>query len=204
MKILAEEKRLFKQGLNFVAGVDEAGRGPLAGPVVAACVAINKDFEFKQEYEVIKDSKKISEKKRELIYDLIISEFIHVGIGVASSEEIDKINILQATFLAMQRAVQGIQSNLDFVMIDGKFIVPDLEIEQKSIVKGDENIFLIGAASIIAKVTRDRIMQKMHLKYPEYEFIKHKGYGTKKHLEKIKKFGACPIHRKSFAPLKHL
>ncbi len=204
MKILAEEKKLFKQGLNFVAGVDEAGRGPLAGPVVAACVAINKDFEFKQEYEVIKDSKKISEKKRELIYDLIISEFIHVGIGVASSEEIDKINILQATFLAMQRAVQGIQSNLDFVMIDGKFIVPDLEIEQKSIVKGDENIFLIGAASIIAKVTRDRIMQKMHLKYPEYEFIKHKGYGTKKHLEKIKKFGACPIHRKSFAPLKHL
>jgi ribonuclease HII len=204
MKIFAEEKRLFKQGLNFVAGVDEAGRGPLAGPVVAACVAINKDFEFKQEYEVIKDSKKISEKKRELIYDLIISEFIHVGIGVASSEEIDKINILQATFLAMQRAVQGIQSNLDFVMIDGKFIVPDLDIEQKSIVKGDEKIFLIGAASIIAKVTRDRIMQKIHLKYPEYEFIKHKGYGTKKHLEKIEKFGACPIHRKSFAPFKYL
>lgn len=204
MKILVEEKKLFKQGFNLVAGVDEAGRGPLAGPVVAACVVLDKNFKLNTKHKTIKDSKKLSEKRREELYDLILSDFLHVGVGIATHKEIDKINILQATFLAMRRAVEKIDNEINFLMIDGKFIIPKLDVEQRAIVKGDEKVFAIGAASIIAKVTRDRIMKDMHKKYPEYDFLAHKGYGTKKHLEAIKKNGPCPIHRISFAPIKNL
>lgn len=203
MNIYLQEKKLFARGFDFVAGVDEAGRGPLAGPVVAACVAVDKVFKLKSKHKTIRDSKKLSEKKREELYDLILSEF-SVGVGISTHKEIDEKNILQATFLAMQRAVREIKIAPEFLMIDGKFIIPKFNFKQEAFIKGDARVFLISAASIIAKVTRDRIMQEMHEQYPEYDFLAHKGYGTKKHLEKIKEFGPCPIHRKSFAPIKNM
>jgi ribonuclease HII len=219
-----QEKKLWKQGYKYVAGLDEAGRGPLAGPVVAAAVMLNPKHEIRNPKQIqkvsnfeirisdleIRDSKQITEKQREYIYGKIIRcKDIEWGIGIVSEKIIDKINILQATKLAMQKAVKNLVSSnshdrrnlttLDFLLVDGNFKIKS-DIPQKSVVGGDEKIFSCAAASIVAKVTRDRIMQKMHKKYPQYGFDKHKGYPTKAHFANLEKFGPCKIHRKTFWP----
>ena len=195
-----EEKILWQKGFKFVAGLDEAGRGPLAGPVVAAGVLLN--LNVKKLLKGINDSKKLSKKKREYFYNILTNnKDIKWGIGIISEKVIDKVNILEATKLAMQEAVKGLKP--DFLVLDGNFKIKSL-IPQKSIIKGDQKVISISAASIIAKVTRDKIMAEMHKKYPQYGFDKHKGYGTELHIEMLKKFGSCPIHRKSFAPVSEL
>lgn len=198
-----EEKKLWHQGYKMIAGIDEAGRGPLAGPVVAAAVCITSENIFKNKIlKNINDSKKLSEKQRqEVYYFLINNKDIKWGVGVVSEKIIDKINILQATKLAMQKAVKKISP--DFILIDGNFKI-NCRAPQKSIIKGDVKVLSISAASIIAKVTRDRLMQKYHKKYPEYGFDKHKGYGTRVHFAIIKKIGPCKIHRRTFYPVNEL
>ncbi len=205
---LEEEKKLWSRGYSIVVGVDEVGRGPLAGPVVSgACFLENSSEEdLKRLLSLgIKDSKKLSEKKREAVYEEVKKlSFVKWGIGVVDEKMIDKINILQASLLAMKIAVENLKiqnTQSVFLLVDGRELVPDLLINQKSIIGGDAKIFSISLASIMAKVTRDRMMQKYAEKYPEYEFQKHKGYGTKLHFEAIKKYGACEIHRKSFLHL---
>jgi len=201
-----EEKKLWKRGFKVVAGLDEAGRGPLAGPVVAAAVILDSRLRGNDKLGNINDSKKLSEKQREEIYEILINnKDIKWGVGIVSEKVIDKINILEATKLAMRKAISSLRGakrrgNPDFLLIDGNFKI-DCATPQKSIIKGDQKVFSIAAASIIAKVTRDRIMQRMHKKYPQYGFDKHKGYGTKAHFENLKKFGPCKIHRKSFYPV---
>ena len=188
------ELRLFDNEYNCViAGVDEAGRGPLAGPVVAAAVIIEDYFD---ELDGINDSKKLTEKKREKLYD-IIREKCKVGVGIASENEIDKINILNATFLAMRRALEQV-GGYDIVLVDGNHKIREYSGKQQEIIKGDGRSVSIAAASIIAKVYRDNIMKELALKYPNYRFEKHKGYGTKLHRELLLAHGACEIHRKSF------
>lgn len=195
---LAEEKKLFSQGYKIIGALDEAGRGPLAGPVVAACVIFNANISINNELTQVNDSKKISAGKREELFELIKNNFIEVGIGICDHKTIDKINILQATFLAMKKALGDIKNKPDFLMVDGSLKLPNYSRPQQAYVKGDEKIFSIAAASIIAKVTRDRLMLEMDKLYPEYGFKRHKGYGTKLHIEKIKQFGPCSIHRLSF------
>ena len=191
-----EEKKLWAKGFNFVAGLDEVGRGPLAGPVVAVAVIIKPNTKIL--LNGINDSKKLSADKREELYKNIIkNKNIKWGIGIVSENIIDKINILEATKLAMQRALKKLNS--DFLLLDGNFKI-ECNVLQKYIIKGDQKVFSISVASIIAKVTRDKIMQKLHKKYPQYKFDKHKGYGTSLHFEMIKKYGSCKIHRKSFFP----
>lgn len=188
--------KLFEFDKEFgkvIIGVDEAGRGPLAGPVVASAVIIK---EYSQEFEFINDSKKLSEKKREILFDIII-EKCSVGIGIATVEEIDEINILNATFIAMRRAIEDLEEK-GLVLVDGNHLIREYEGEQKFVIKGDSLSLSIAAASIIAKVTRDRIMEITDKEYPLYELKKHKGYGTKVHREKILEFGPSPIHRRSF------
>lgn len=182
-----------------VAGVDEAGRGPLAGPVVAAVVILNPVHPI----HGLKDSKQLSEKQREILYEEICAYSLAFAVGEASVQEIDQINILQATMLAMQRAVMALTIQPDLVLIDGNRI-PKIPFFAKAIIQGDQSEPCISAASIIAKVTRDRIMRKMHIEFPHYGFDQHKGYGTKKHLEALTQFGASRIHRQSFAPIKEL
>jgi ribonuclease HII len=189
-----EEKKLCGQGCKLVAGIDEAGRGPLAGPVVAGS-AIILDYK-KIKIKGINDSKKISEKQREYLYKIVTNHpQIKWGVGIVSEKVIDKINILQATKLAMLKSVKNLNS--DFLLLDGNFKI-NCKINQKSIIKGDTKVMSIAIASIIAKVTRDRIMQKYHKKYFNYGFDKHKGYGTKMHYANLEKFGPCKIHRKTF------
>lgn len=193
---LSEEKKLWKKGFKYVAGLDEAGRGPLAGPVVAAAVTINwrSDLQLSN----IRDSKQLSAKQREKFYNLIIkNKNIKWGVAVVSEKIIDKINILQATKLAMIRALKKLSQKIDFLILDGNFKI-NSSIPQKSIIKGDEKVFSCAAASILAKVTRDRIMLRCHKKFPKYRFDLHKGYGTKLHIRMLKKFGRCAIHRNSF------
>lgn len=185
------ENELYDRGFTNIAGVDEAGRGPLAGPVVAAAVILKKD-DF---IEGINDSKKLSEKKREELFDDITKRAVAYGVGIVDWKCIDKINILRATKLAMMEAINKVSP--DYVLIDAVNL-EDLKVEQNAIVKGDARSVSIAAASIIAKVTRDRIMVDMDKIYPQYGFLKHKGYGTKEHIDAIKKFGACPIHRNTF------
>lgn len=188
------ELRLFDNEYKcIVAGVDEAGRGPLAGPVVAAAVIIEEYFE---ELSEINDSKKLTEKKREKLYD-IIKEKCKVGIGIADEGEIDDINILNATFLAMRRALKQVDS-YDIVLVDGNHKIREYSGRQEEIIKGDGRSLSIAAASIVAKVYRDNIMKELALKYPDYRFEKHKGYGTKLHRELLHTYGACEIHRKTF------
>lgn len=181
-----------------ILGVDEAGRGPLAGPVVAAAVKIHEYHDF---FEAINDSKKLSEKKREELFDKIIS-YCDVGIGIASVEEIDEFNILEATFIAMNRAIEDITKDnnvqFDTVLVDGNKLIKKYEGKQEFLIKGDAKSLSIAAASIIAKVTRDRIMLKFAELYPEYHFEKHKGYGTKLHREILLEKGVLSIHRKTF------
>lgn len=193
MEWLEFENQAYNEGYEIICGVDEAGRGPLAGPVYAAAVILPKGYVV----EGVNDSKKLSEKKREALFDKIKEEAISYSIASASCTEIDEINILQATFLAMRRAVDGLEVKPDIALIDGNK-TPGLKIAEKAIVKGDAKSASIAAASILAKVSRDRYMLKMAETYPEYQFEKHKGYGTKLHYEMIKKYGISPIHRKTF------
>src|SRR3989344_1060637 len=213
----SEEKKLWQKGYECVVGLDEAGRGPLAGPVTAAAVAVNSKFknqksklQFKIQNLSVNDSKRLSEKKREELYDILINhEDVTWGVGIVSEKEIDRINILQATKLAMQKALENLYSKYtslhkksigDFLLIDGNFAIKT-EIPQRSIIKGDAKVFSIAAASIIAKVTRDRIMRQAHAQSPVYGFDKHKGYGTAAHIASLEKFGASDIHRRSFYPV---
>ena len=181
---------------KIVVGVDEAGRGPLAGPVVAGAVIVIQDFPELQE---INDSKKLTEKKRERLFEAIEKNCI-VGIGIASEKEIDEMNILNATFLAMRRAISQVaeKSAFDIVLVDGNHLIREYEDEQECIVKGDSKSLSIAMASIVAKVTRDKILCEITKEFPEYEFEKHKGYGTKAHVEAIKKYGRSDEHRVTF------
>ena len=191
--MLEIEDSLYQRGYKLVCGVDEAGRGPLCGPVVAAAVILNKD----EMIEGVNDSKKLSEKKRENLYDIITKKAIAVGVGISDVDIIEDINILNATKLAMKQAINNLKINPDFVLIDGNQMI-DIDIDAQTVVSGDAKSESIAAASIIAKVTRDRLLKDYDKKYPEYGFAKHKGYGTKAHIEAIKKYGLTPIHRKSF------
>lgn len=191
------DKLYFDKGLRFVSGIDEAGRGPLAGPVVAAAVILSDNTII----EEVNDSKKLTPKKRELLFEIIKTKALSYGIGIVDSITIDKINILQATFLAMKQALDQLTVKPEIVLVDGNHKIPGLEIKQEAIVSGDAKSQSIACASILAKVTRDKIMDEYAKQYPQYLFEKHKGYGTKTHIEAIRKFGACPIHRKTFAPL---
>lgn len=188
----------FDKEKGDILGVDEAGRGPLAGPVVAAAVKIHEYHDF---FEMINDSKKLSEKKREELFDKILT-YCDVGVGIASVEEIDEVNILEATFIAMNRAIEDVTKNsdvtFDTVLVDGNKLIKKYNGKQEFLIKGDAKSLSIAAASIIAKVTRDRIMLKFAEIYPEYHFEKHKGYGTKLHREILLEKGVLPIHRKTF------
>ena len=235
------EKELIGKGFNFVIGVDEAGRGPLAGPVVAAAVLLrnnqspssniqtitndqnknnqtetkiqNTKYEIQDNkmWDLVRDSKKLSAKQREKVFDFIHENF-HVGVGLCDHKTIDRINILEASFLAMKKAVAELMRNVKMskrqnvsqicVLVDGNKQIPNFSMEQKAVVGGDKIIKSISAASIVAKVTRDKLMMKMHEEYPNYGFNKHKGYGTKAHMEALEKYGPCEIHRQSFAPVK--
>lgn len=187
------EQELYDKGLELIAGVDEAGRGPLAGPVCAAAVVLEPGHFI----EGVQDSKKLSEKKREELYDVIVKEAKAYAICMIHEKEIDALNILNATFKAMNTAVNNLSVKPEFVLIDGNRI-RDMEIPHTCVVKGDAKCNSVGAASILAKVTRDRYMMKMHEEYPEYGFDKHKGYPTKLHYEKINEHGILPIHRLSY------
>ena len=178
---------------QYICGIDEAGRGPLAGPVVAGAVVLPKDCRILY----INDSKKLSEKRREELFRLIPQEAISFGVGIATHERIDEINILQATYEAMRQAVQNLSCVPDILLNDA-VTIPGLAMQQIPIIKGDAKSISIAAASIMAKVTRDHFMEEMDAKYPEYGFAKHKGYGTKQHIDAIKEYGPCPIHRKTF------
>ncbi len=187
------EKAAMKKGYNVICGIDEAGRGPLCGPVCAAAVILPVDCEI----EGINDSKKLSEKKRESLFDIIISKAVAYSVSMVDAKTIDEINILQATFLAMRNAVNGLCVKPDYALIDGNQ-KPGLDIFQETVVKGDAKSVSIAAASILAKVTRDRYMYELDKKYPEYRFAKHKGYGTKLHYEMIYENGICQEHRRTF------
>ncbi len=188
------EEQAKSEGYNIVCGVDEAGRGPLAGPVCAAAVILPEGCDI----EGLNDSKKISEKKRDIIFDIIKEKAVSYSIAFATVEEIEEMNILQATFLAMKRAVEGLEIKPDVAIVDGNR-EPDLGgIEVKTLVKGDSKSPSVAAASILAKVTRDRYMLELDKQYPEYCFLQHKGYGTKLHYEKITEYGISPVHRRSF------
>lgn len=191
--MLEYESMFSQQGYKSICGVDEAGRGPLAGPVCAAAVIFPEGLVL----DGVDDSKKLTAKKRDKLFDTIKKEALAYSIAWASVEEIEKINILNAAMLAMKRAIEGLQIKPDFAMIDGNK-TPDIDIPSQAIVKGDAKSQSIAAASILAKVSRDRLMLEMADKYPEYAFEKHKGYGTQLHRDMILKYGACEIHRMSF------
>ena len=188
------ENSVRQNGYNFVCGVDEAGRGPLAGPVCAAAVILPENCEI----EGLDDSKKISEKKREILFNEIVEKAVSYNIAYGTLEEIEKYNILEATYLAMNRAVEGLKIKPDFALIDGNRTPKNITVPCETVVKGDSKSYSIAAASILAKVTRDRLMTEYDKKYPEYLFAKHKGYGTKAHYEAIRQYGVCEIHRLSF------
>lgn len=187
------------QGRLLIAGVDEAGRGPLAGPVIAAAVILNPEYPIAG----LADSKKLTEKQRENLFELIQMYSLSWAVGRAEVEEIDRVNILQATFLAMQRAIAGLKFSPQLVLVDGNQS-PKLTCEVKTIIKGDETEPAISAASIIAKVSRDREMQILDKTFPQYGFAKHKGYPTKAHLEALEQHGPCCIHRRSYEPVARL
>lgn len=193
MDYLYEEKAL-NAGYKCVCGIDEAGRGPLAGPVYAAAVILPLGLEI----EGLNDSKKISEKKREQLFDIICEKAVDYSIGIATEQEIDEINILNATFLAMHRAVEGLKTKPDYALIDGNQYPKIPFVAEETVVKGDAKVMSVAAASILAKVSRDRFMLEKAKEYPQYQFEKHKGYGTKLHYEMLKEYGPSPIHRMTF------
>ncbi len=192
-ELCSYERELNKQGFEKIAGMDEVGRGPLAGPVVAACVVLPNDFFALG----IDDSKKLSEKKREELYEIIINNCISYSIGIVNADIIDKINILEATKMAMKEAFTKMPIKPDYLLLDAMEL-PELGIKQEGIVKGDAKCLSIAAASIVAKVTRDRMMAECDVKYPGYGFAKNKGYGTAMHYKGIDENGIAPIHRRSF------
>ena len=193
------EKELWKNGINLIAGMDEVGRGPLIGPVVTACVILPKDFVL----DGLTDSKKLSEKKREEFYDYIMEQAISVGIGMMDEKVIDEVNIYEATKLAMYQAVEKSKVKPEHVLIDAMKL-DKLEMPSTSIIKGDAKSISIAAASVIAKVTRDRMMIELDKKYPMYGFKSHKGYPTKKHIEAIKEYGLIDGYRKTFKPISEM
>jgi len=234
------EKKIINSGTDFVIGIDEAGRGPLAGPVVASAVLLKNKNLLDEKYEIkeldlIRDSKTLSAKQREKIFDFIHEHF-HVGVGICNHETIDRINILEASFLAMKEAINSLAREItnyklparnashsdsggqipnkkqklkleiqnSIILVDGNKAIPNCSYRQEAVIGGDGIVKSISAASIVAKVSRDKIMLEAHEKYPEYGFDKHKGYGTKLHMEKIRECGPCKIHRKSFEPMKSL
>ena len=192
------EQNLYDEGNKLICGIDEAGRGPLAGPVVVGAVVMKPDSKL----EWVNDSKKVTEKRREILYDRIIGESLAWGVGIVSWDEIDDLNILNATkkglTIALKQVVNKLQAKPDIVLVDALREIDTLGIPYQSIIKGDATCYSIACSSIIAKVTRDRIMREYDDAFPEYGFAKHKGYGTKEHIEAIKKYGPCLIHRKSF------
>lgn len=202
LNLKKEEKALYEKGIVSICGIDEAGRGPLAGPVVVACSLMPKDSMI----EGVNDSKKIAEKKRERIYEEIIKEAIAYGVGIINQEEIDRINILNATKKGLTIAIKELEEKLEkqnlkrpeVILVDALTGIDTLGIPYKSIIHGDAISYSIACASIIAKVTRDRIMKQMDDIYPQYGFAKHKGYGTAAHMQAIRENGLCPIHRRSF------
>lgn len=196
--LLEYEKELYKKGLNFIAGIDEVGRGPLCGPVVACACILPKNYQL----DGLNDSKKISEKKREELYEILIKDALSYGIGIISPKRIDEINILEATKEAMKEAINNLDIKPEHLLIDA--VKLDIDINSTSIIKGDAKSASIAAASIIAKVTRDRMMIELSEMYPEYGFEKHKGYGTKAHIEAVKKFGVKDFYRFTFAPISDL
>ena len=189
-----QEKQLREKGFKAICGIDEAGRGPLAGPVVVASVIMPENSMI----EGVNDSKKISEKKREKLYDQILEEAISYGVGIIGQDEIDEINRLNATKKALTLSLKELTTKPDLIIVDALTHIDTMGIPYESIIKGDAKCYSIASASIIAKVTRDRIMREWDSVYPEYGFIQHKGYGTAKHISAIKEYGLCPIHRKSF------
>ena len=188
------EKAAVNSGFSCICGVDEAGRGPLAGPVCAAAVILPAGAVI----EGLDDSKKLTEKKREKLYDTIKETAVAYSVAYGTLEEIETVNILEATYLAMNRAIEGLTVKPDFALIDGNRVPRGIKIPCETIVKGDSKSMSVAAASVLAKVTRDRLMLEYDKKYPEYNFKKHKGYGTKEHTELIKQYGPCEIHRLSF------
>ncbi|MBW1641613.1 MAG: ribonuclease HII [Deltaproteobacteria bacterium] len=191
------EKKAYKKGFEKVAGIDEAGRGPLAGPVVSAAVILPTSFPVPD----INDSKKLTPKKRKYFYEKIFEYAVSIGIGIIDPAEIDRINILQASLFSMKMSAENLSPKPDYLLIDGKFQIAS-DTDQESIIKGDSLSISIAAASIIAKETRDRLMERYDLDYPFYGFAQHKGYPTNTHREAIKKYGCCPIHRRTFKGVK--
>ncbi len=194
------EKSLLEKGYNFVAGVDEAGRGPLAGPVVAAAVI----FPMGITIDGVDDCKKLSPKRRELLFDEIIASGAICAVGVIDNFTIDKINILRASLLAMRKAVTALKEKPEFILVDGPYTIPNIEVPQFAIIGGDALCCSISAASIIAKVTRDRIMDKYQEIYPDFSFSLHRGYPTAKHIEELRTYGPTEIHRRTFRPVEEI
>ncbi len=197
--LLSYEKKLYQSGYSLICGTDEAGRGPLAGPVVAAAVILPKNYTL----DGLNDSKQLSEKKREKYYPIIIKDAISYGIGIVDAKTIDEINIYEASRLAMKKAIASMSVKPDYILTDA-MPIKDLDIPVTSIVHGDALSLSIAAASVLAKVTRDHIMYDLDKKYPEYEFAKHKGYPTKRHLELLKKYGANSEYRFTYKPVRDL
>lgn len=198
MPSLRYENRAYDDGATIVAGVDEAGRGPLAGPVVAAAAILSREFRHK----TLNDSKQLSEQQRDEIFaELTLRPDVRWAVGISEVEVIDAYNILRATWRAMVLALDALPVRPDYVLVDGRH-VPAIPIRQKAIIKGDAKCFSIAAASVIAKVTRDRLMLKLHDQFPQYNFAQHKGYGTPEHLAALQQHGPCAIHRRSFAPVR--
>lgn len=193
-KLKENEEKLYNDSVQYIAGIDEAGRGPLAGPVVVGCVIMKKDSFI----EYVNDSKKISESKREMLYEKITNEALAWSTGIVWQEEIDEINILNATKKALTQAIDDLKIKPEIILVDALDKIDTRGIPYTSIIKGDAKIYSISCASIIAKVTRDRIIREYDEIYPEYGFSSHKGYGTAKHIGAIKEYGICPLHRKTF------
>lgn len=190
----SKEKEVSAKGYKFICGVDEAGRGPLAGPVCAAAIILPENADILG----LNDSKKLSEKKREALFPIVCEKAVAYSIAYATVEEIEEYNILNATFLAMNRAIEGLGIKADYALIDGNRVPKGCPVPVTTVVKGDSLSMSIAAASILAKVSRDRLMLELDKEYPEYNFSKHKGYGTAEHMELIRKYGISPCHRPSF------
>ncbi|MBQ7140510.1 MAG: ribonuclease HII [Bacilli bacterium] len=196
--LLKYEKELYKSGIEFIAGVDEVGRGPLVGPVVAACVVLPKNYKL----DGLTDSKKLSEKKRDMFYEIIKKEALGIGIGIIDEKIIDEINIYEASKKAMIEAINNVKCKIEHVLVDAMPL--NLDVPSTSIIHGDALSLSIAAASVIAKVTRDNMMYELDKQYPEYQFGKHKGYPTKKHIENVRKYGILDIYRKTYKPIKQM
>ena len=197
-----EENKLKSQGYELIAGIDEAGRGALAGPVVASAVILPHPVDLPW-FQLVRDSKELSPRKREFIFDLINKDALAVGTGIIAPEVIDSVNILEATKLAMIQAVEKLSQQPQFLLID-RLILPDCPITQRGITRGDKLCLSIACASIVAKVTRDRIMEELDRAYSGYGLAKHKGYGTREHIARLRQLGPSPIHRLSFAPIRNV